>query len=146
MFRKLLLVTAVAVLSAGCASSGSQANKHAIETRDLSEFIYLRAVFTWWDAEPEFKVKARSKNVYCANAELVADGEPYEFKFADKEWTTNCGFLAKEDEVIQPGKRSKSNCQSAFNNFKFTPKETGNYAFCIDVTKDIPEVFVEKAL
>lgn len=146
MFKRLLLASAVAALATGCASSGSSVTGNAIETRDLNEFIYLRGVFTWWDAEPEFKVKARSKNIYCANAELVADGEPYEFKFADKDWTTNCGFLDEEDEVVQPGRRSKSNCQSAFNNFKFTPEETGNYAFCIDVTKEIPEVFVEKAL
>ncbi|TAA41086.1 hypothetical protein [Corallincola spongiicola] len=145
MFKKLLLVTlAAAALATGCSSGSSSSSGK----RDLSEFMYLRGVFTWWDAEPEFQLKkTETTDVYYASAELVADGQPYDFKFADAGWSagSNCGFKGKEDEVMEIGKRSKVNCSSAFENFKFTPPETGVYNFFIDVTKETPEAYIEKA-
>ncbi|MFD2096183.1 hypothetical protein ACFSJ3_09325 [Corallincola platygyrae] len=144
MFKKLLLVTlAAAALATGCSGGGSSGSGK----RDLSEFMYLRGVFTWWDAEPEFQLKKADKpDVYFASAELVADGQPYDFKFADAGWSagSNCGFKGKEDEVVEVGKRVKSNCSSAFENFKFTPPETAVYDFFIDVSGEVPEVYIEK--
>ena len=141
MFKKLLFVTlAAAALATGCA--GGAGGK-----RDLSEFMYVRGVFTWWDAEEEFKLKKAGDNLYYASAELMADGNPYDFKFADAGWSAgaNCGFLGKEDEVMEIGKRVKVNCNSVFENFKFTPTESGVYTFYIDTSKEVIEAYVEKA-
>lgn len=140
MFKKLLFVTlAAAVMATGCAGGGGK--------RDLSEYMYVRGVFTWWDAEEDFKLKKAGDNLYYASGELMADGNPYDFKFADAGWSAgaNCGFLGKEDEVLELGKRVKVNCNSVFENFKFTPTETGVYNFYIDTSKEIPEAYVEKA-
>ncbi len=144
MFKKLLFVTiAAAALATGCAGGGASGTGK----KDLSSFMYLRGVFTWWDAEEEFKLKPAGQDLYYASAELVADGQPYDYKFADAGWSSgaNCGFLGKEDEIVEVGKRNKVNCSSVFENFKFTPPETGVYNFYIDVSKEVPEHYIEKA-
>lgn len=147
MFKKVLLMSVVAsaaLLVAGC---GSTSSAGAGGAKDYSKILYLRGVFTWWDAEEDYKVKKVGDARYMSKAELVADGQPYEFKFADGAWTsgTNCGYKTKEDEVIELGKPAKSNCSSAFENFKFTPPENGVYDFYIDFTDPkIPTVTVEK--
>jgi hypothetical protein len=146
MLKKLLIVTlAAAALATGCTGGGAGGTGGK---RDMSEFMYLRGVFTWWDAEDEFKLKKvdGQPDVYFSSAELVADGQPYDYKFADAGWSagSNCGFKGKEDEVVEVGKRSKVNCSSAFENFKFTPPETGVYNFFIDFSGETPETYIEK--
>lgn len=141
MNLKSLITTTLAalLLLQGCASTGGK--------RDLSESLYLRGQFAWWDALPEYKVKKVEADLYRATAELKADGQPYEFKFGDASWSTgtNCGYLTEEDKIIEVGKKAKANCSAVFENFKFTPKETGEYAFFLDVSGENPVVYVEKA-
>ncbi|OZG75315.1 hypothetical protein BTA51_02720 [Hahella sp. CCB-MM4] len=139
--KKHLMVSALAatLIFTGCATTGK---------RDLSQSVYLRGQFAWWDALDEYKVKRVSSDVYMASAELTADGQPYEMKFGDAGWTsgTNCGYLSQaEDQVLEFGKKSKANCSSVFENFKFTPPETGTYNFYLDVSGEVPLVYVESS-
>lgn len=134
-----VLTLAVVVTLAGCAGSGA---------RDYSEMLYLRGQFAWWDALDEYKVKQVSPGVYKSTVELTADGQPYEMKFGDAAWSagTNCGYLSQEeDQNLEFGKKSKANCSSVFENFKFLPAETGDYDFYIDFGGEVPLVWVEKA-
>jgi hypothetical protein len=96
--------------------------------------LYLRGVFSWWEADEKYKLLELSDQVYSATIELIADGQPYDFKFADSNWTPgmNCGYASESDKVIVVGDSVKSNCQSTDENFRFTPSETGTFQFIID--------------
>ncbi|WP_020406040.1 hypothetical protein [Hahella ganghwensis] len=135
--RKHIKVKALLAVLAlgGCAGiSGKQ---------DLSQTVFLRGQFAWWEALDEYKVKRIGRDVYVASAELTADGQPYELKFADAEWSSvNCGHLTPDDQELTIGKVSKANC-STDGSFKFTPPETGAYDFYLDVSGDVPLVYVE---
>ena len=90
-----LALTSLLAIS-GCATSGG--------ARDYSDSLYLRGQFAWWDALPEYKVKTVEPGVYRTEVELKADGQPYEFKFGDANWSSgsNCGYLSeKEDDIHQ---------------------------------------------
>ena len=73
----------------GCATTGGE--------RDYSESLYLRGQFAWWDALPEYKVKKVDSGLYRTEVELKADGQPYEFKFGDANWSsgTHGGYLSE---------------------------------------------------
>ncbi|WP_411993596.1 hypothetical protein [Agarivorans sp. DSG3-1] len=133
----------ITIVAAGCASSGGGSKL----TRD----VYLRGVFTWWDAAPEYKLMPveGKKNVWSATSSvdepLIADGQPYEWKFGDAAWQcgTNFGFLAGEAEIKIGDRRQLNKC-SAFDNFKFTPEVDGVYRFYLDWSEEIPVTYVEK--
>lgn len=134
-----LALTSLLAIS-GCATSGG--------TRDYSDSLYLRGQFAWWDALPEYKVKTVEPGVYRTEVELKADGQPYEFKFGDANWSSgsNCGYLSeKEDEVVTLDQPVKANCSAVFENFRFTPPETAVYGFYFDTTGDVPQVYIRKA-
>nr|WP_252971475.1 hypothetical protein [Marinobacter sp. DS40M8] len=134
MNRKLttLALASVMAITAGCATTGGE--------RDYSKSLYLRGQFAWWDALPEYKVKKVDNGLYRTEVELKADGQPYEFKFGDANWTsgTNCGYLSEEDKDVQLNKPVKTNCSAVFENFRFTPPETGTYGFYFDVRGETP--------
>ncbi len=140
-----VLVT-LTLLLAGCATSGSDgANKSG--KPDLSETMYLRGMFTWWDADDAYKLKRVGEDLYMAKAQLEADGQPYEFKFADASWTpgTNCGYLNPEEKDVELGKKLTANCSSKFENFSFIPQETATYEFYFDDSGKEPFIYVQKA-
>ncbi|MDU0353361.1 hypothetical protein RS130_04925 [Paraglaciecola aquimarina] len=140
IFVSLILLTTIL---SGCAST-------AIDTftqEDNYDSLYLRGVFTWWEADEKYKLVEKSEQVYSTSIELIADGQPYDFKFADAEWTPglNCGFYRKKDQVIILGKAVSTNCESTDENFRFTPKETGTFEFTIDFSGfGSPDVIVNK--
>lgn len=133
----------VALVATGCASSDSDSK--------LTKDVYLRGVFTWWDAEPEFQLQPveGKENVWSATSPvdepLIADGQPYEWKFGDAAWQcgTNFGFKTGTAD-IQLGERRETNKCAAFDNFKFTPAEDGVYRFFLDWSGDEPYVYIEK--
>lgn len=118
-------------LLSGCAST-------AIETLTQTKSydgLYLRGVFTWWEADEKYKLVEVSEQKYSTSIELIADGQPYDFKFSDAEWTPgfNCGYSSKTfDQVIKLGDSVSADCESTDENFRFTPNETGTYEFSID--------------
>ena len=142
MKKQLILSTLASVLlMQGCASTDGGSGK-----RDLSQVLYLRGQFAWWDALDEYKVKKVGPDLYKSEVELKADGNAYEFKFGDAMWSagTNCGYLGEEDKVVTFEKKSKANCSSVFENFHFTPTEDGKYAFFLDNSGEVPLVYVER--
>ncbi len=150
--KKLIALSALtlAVTLSGCATQGGgdSASASASGKRDLSQVMYLRGQFAWWDALPEYQLKTVGPDLYMSSVELTADGQPYEFKFADAGWSggTNCGYLSQaEDQNVEFGKKSKANCNSVFENFKFLPPANGIYNFYFDNSGDVPQVYIEAA-
>lgn len=96
--------------------------------------LYLRGVFSWWEADEKYKLVEIADQVYAASIELIADGQPYDFKFADANWTPgmNCGYANESDRVIVVGDPVNSDCETTDENFRFTPSETGTFQFRID--------------
>ncbi len=124
-------LAAIIIILSGCATTGSEGGI------DRSQTMFLRGVFTWWEADPKFQLQRVEDQLYKSEAELKADGQPYSFKFADASWTAgnNCGFKNKaEGENVQLDTPVGANCSAAYDNFQFIPPETGIYEFFIDFT------------
>ena len=123
----------LAIIMTGCANNAvieSQSQK----TFDYSS-LYLRGSFSWWEADDSYRVVPVSDNTYRVVVELVADGQPYDFKFADKSWTMglSCGYKNKEqDETIQLDRPVTLNCYTPVDNFVFKPTESGKYLFTLN--------------
>lgn len=96
--------------------------------------LYLRGVFSWWEADEKYKLMEVSDGIYSTSIELIADGQPYDFKFADANWTPgmNCGYASNSDRIIKVGDSVRSDCETTDENFQFTPEETGTFEFTID--------------
>jgi hypothetical protein len=135
-------IIVISSLLNGCAST-------AIETfiqEKSYDGLYLRGVFSWWEADEKYKLVEVSKQVYSTKIELIADGQPYDFKFADADWTPgfNCGYSNNRDKIVTIGKSVSADCESTDENFRFTPSETGVYEFVINFSGfGSPKVTVE---
>lgn len=133
-----------------CLSSCSNTS-NVFTTAEIAQWdqLYLRGVFTWWEAEEQYRVNKVEDKLYRVAVELVADGQPYDFKFADQHWTPGlrCGYANKQqDEVLTLGEKVKANCDTQVNNFKFTPNTTGEFHFYFDARLEAePSVFVVAA-
>ena len=106
--------------------------------------MYLRGVFNWWEASEAFKLEAVSSTEYAVTIELIADGQPYDFKVADSTWSMplNCGN-SFEGTSMSLRKTIELVCASDSVNLKFTPKQTGLYTFTLDVSDNAePELTI----
>tara|TARA_B110000902_G_C14210757_1_gene551274 strand:+ start:850 stop:1293 length:444 start_codon:yes stop_codon:yes gene_type:complete len=123
-------VAIIASLLSGCATNVID---NFIKEQDYDE-LYLRGVFSWWEADEKYKLVELSEQVYSTTIELIADGQPYDFKFADTNWSPgmNCGYASEADKMIVVGTAVRANCESTDENFRFTPKETGSFKFTIN--------------
>ncbi|MCF2947194.1 hypothetical protein L0668_03685 [Paraglaciecola aquimarina] len=133
---------ALSSLLSGCASTAIET---FIQEKDYSG-LYLRGVFSWWEADEKYKLVEIANNTYSTNIELIADGQPYDFKFADADWTPgfNCGYRNTRDQIVAVGNTVSADCESTDENFRFTPAETGTYKFTIDFSGfGSPSVLVE---
>ncbi|WP_111979728.1 hypothetical protein [Algibacillus agarilyticus] len=141
--KSLISFALVAALGlTGCASQPNVAKEE-----DRSEYLYLRGSFTWFDAEESYKVQRETGQIYKTVVELVADGQAYEFKFADESWSKgkNCGYQDKaQDEVVTIGNKVTANCSAKFEFFRFTPANSGKYNFFVDFsTSDkAPQIWI----
>jgi hypothetical protein len=148
MYEKLVKLAAVIIMLhvlSGCASSGSSDFFNQTAEKDYSN-MYLRGVFNWWEINETFKLLPNSDDSYGVTIELIADGQPYDFKVADNNWSMalNCGneFNAAS---IQLGKRIELVCTNDSLNLQFTPPETAMYRFNLDVENNgNPELMIEK--
>ena len=145
--NKALWTGAAIVLLSGCTTTKSFVNTITSESYDYSE-LYLRGSFTWWEAEEKYKVVPFEDDTYRVTVSLVADGQPYDFKFADKGWSEglSCGYLNKEkDEQLSLTDSVSANCNTPVDNFIFVPDESGDYIFEIDFSSwGPPQVSVKK--
>lgn len=144
MNRNLCLsITLVASLLSGCATNVIDG---FIKEQNY-DGLYLRGVFSWWEADDRYKLVESADQVYSTTIELIADGQPYDFKFADADWTPgmNCGYASKSGQVITIDNVVKANCDSTDKSFRFTPVETGTFQFSIDFSGfGMPKVTVSK--
>ncbi len=98
------------------------------------EALYLRGIAPWIESQGGVELREGSKGVFSTEIELEADGRPYKFKFADKEWSrgTNCGYQESADRVVTLGKSVHADCDAQYRDFEFTPQENGLYLFTLD--------------
>ena len=145
-FKKFVPVFASFLFVGGCASTLE------LPLQKVNyDNMFLRGVFTWWEADDNYKVEKVADDLYKASARLIADGQPYDFKFADADWTPGlaCGPVSDEGQSvdIKEGKKETANCDNPKANFKFTPDETGIFNFYIDFSDPYePEVYIEKSI
>lgn len=119
-------------------------NPQTLPTPDYSQ-LYLRGVFNWWEAEPRFKVDEVQAGVYRSRVELIGDGEPQDFRFADEHYTpgANCGSNAADGDDIRLQQQIGADCFEGQQNFRFSPTRTGWYEFYIDFSRGInPVIYI----
>lgn len=149
MLSKIVKIT-ITLLSlqilAACASSGSVDFFSQSEKKDYSN-MYLRGVFNWWEVNESFKLIPTDTDQYSVTIELIADGQPYDFKVADSSWTMtlNCGKEFGKEDAMSLGDNVTLMCASDSINLQFTPSETGLFVFMLDVSdNDEPELLIER--
>ena len=128
---RLVMLAAVITLS-GCASNVNIREYFPdVSTTPLINYeaLYLRGIFNWWEAEPAYLVKAGNDGFYV-DVKLIADGQPYDFRFADNNYTSelNCGADTPYTPLTEGQKRDLV-CISGSHNLQFIPSETGTYRF-----------------
>ncbi|RKF22264.1 hypothetical protein DBZ36_01045 [Alginatibacterium sediminis] len=151
MTKKLsLLVLSLAALSA-CSTSPIISDTPSVTSTDTSKAIYLRGVFNWWEAIEENRLQELSSDPGLFRTRtvepLIADGQPYEWKFVDADWTCGSNFGHKEQSsTIELGQEvALDNC-SPFNNLSFTPIEDGYYDFYLDLRNpNQAKAFIKRA-
>ncbi|MGS2720953.1 hypothetical protein [Paraglaciecola aestuariivivens] len=138
----LPLVFVVSLLS-GCASNVID---NLISEQDY-DGLYLRGVFTWWEADEKYKLVEVSSQLYATQIALIADGQPYDFKFADENWTPgmNCGYANNSSRIVTEDDLVSADCDTVDQNFRFTPQESGTFEFSIDFNGfGSPKVLVKR--
>lgn len=139
---KLLSLAAIAMLSSGCSSTKTVSN---IDQVVSVEPMYLRGVFNWWEADEKYRLQETEKKVFSTIVNLVADGQPYDFKVADQSWTPglSCGSLPGQQSVSLNSAKVAF-CDGTSENFQFTPDETGDFRFSMDFTHFTPRLLIER--
>lgn len=144
-FRCIFLIGTTFILG-GCGQHFMSPTNSSSVT-EINRPIYLRGVFTWWDAEPQYQMHpvANKKGLWMTEAELIADGHPYEWKIGDKQWHCGTDFGYKSDDslIVENTPRVVDNC-AKFNSLKFVPKKDGIYQFYLDVRGAEPVVYVKR--
>ena len=142
IFRLFFYAASISILS-GCATNILQPFSSSAKTYDE---LYLRGVFTWWEADPKYKLQKIQDELYATTIKLIADGQPYDFKFSDVDWSPglNCGYLDKDnDQMVTLDQAVSSACDTSEQSFKFIPSETGVYQFSIDFSDPaVPTVMI----
>lgn len=115
----------------------------------LTKPVYLRGIFTWWEASPDYRLMPVSghPNTWSTKADLIADGKSYEWKFGDSNWS--CGFnfgpsRSTDNQITVDQIRDASACSKA-SNFKFIPPQDGTYEFFLDWSARQPVVYIKQA-
>jgi hypothetical protein len=144
-FTKLSLVALCLVALSAC-SSRSAKDFISFEPDKNYEDMYLRGVFNWWEATEQFKFTRVSPTLYTITIELIADGQPYDFKVADASWSPefNCGF-EYEPQKIELYDEVELVCEQTSQNIQFVPSETGLFTFEFDISDNKePELLISR--
>lgn len=131
MLKKLLTLAFVLSLSA-CSSRGIVSIPGLSDEPEVNfDNLYLLGVFNWWEANPAYKLNEGSAGWYV-DVELIADGQPYDFRFSDDVWTPSqsCGGKYK-GELTSVSTPIYLICGSDSENLQFTPNTTGTYRFSV---------------
>jgi hypothetical protein len=99
--------------------------------------LYIRGVFNWWEAQPRYLLNQGQQRWYV-DVELIADGQPYDFKFSDSKWTPSqtCGSLGNNNALVPTNSVTLLTCGSEAQNLQFIPKKTGTYRFTLEKESD----------
>jgi len=142
---KFFIIASVIAL-AGCAVPSTSDLFSSIPEKDYSN-VYLRGVFNWWEVNESFKFELVDNDILAVEVELIADGQPYDFKVADSTWSPafNCGLPA-QTTPIKLGVPVELYCYNDSLNLQFIPNETAVYRFELDVSNNqYPELKVTAA-
>lgn len=130
--HRFIVLSILSILLIGCSSSISIKEYFPLaeDNRDYTS-MYLRGVFNWWEAEPQYRLMS-SDGDFIVEVELIADGQPYDFKVADALYSTehNCGSEASTG-ILSVDKKFTMTCNETVFNLQFTPSETAIYRFII---------------
>lgn len=142
---KVLVLSAITCLTmAGCSTTFVD----QILEKDYESF-YLRGVFTWWEADENYRIEHVQGKLYKASVKLIADGQPYDFKFSDESYAPgyDCGSSkGTGGKVLSEGQKAIATCEEPGGNFQFTPDETAEYDFFIDfANEEMPTVYIQKS-
>ncbi|WP_100644154.1 hypothetical protein [Alteromonas facilis] len=132
------VVAPLAFLLLGGCTSSSVLNQSVFNTTpeiNASE-LYVRGVFNWWEAEDNYRLIQVTADSYSIELDLIADGQPYDFKLADSVWSphTNCGAESVSVSLIETQLYSLY-CGDDAQNLQFTPSQTGRFVISV-VQKD----------
>ncbi|MFT5277712.1 MAG: hypothetical protein ACI97K_002024 [Glaciecola sp.] len=144
-FTKLAVIALCLVGLSACSSRAAR-DLISFEPDKNYQDMYLRGVFNWWEATEQFKLTRVSPDIYTITIELIADGQPYDFKVADASWTPefNCGF-EYAPEQIELDDSVELICEQTSQNIQFVPSDTGLFAFEFDISdNDEPELTVTR--
>lgn len=148
-FRISSLVTAAAIL-AGCATAPSSQSPHSSSSARpainlIYDKMYIRGVFNWWEARADGKLRKGAQGYYV-DVELIADEHPYDFKFADENYTPGQSCGAKyQGQPLQLNAPFYMICGADVENIKFTPNSTGTYRFVLNkASKNEIQLYVTK--
>lgn len=141
--RLSLYILCMFVLSA-CSSRSAQ-ELIGIQANKTYPDMYLRGVFNWWEADPAYKLAQVSATKYELTIELIADGQPYDFKVADGQWRAeyNCG-LPQMDQLIEIGSKVELVCQQNSLNIQFIPDATAMFLIQFDTSGYSPTLRIKK--
>jgi hypothetical protein len=133
-FIKRITVLVIATLfMSGCAT---QLDKQVdIYSAQLEEDrLYVKGTFNWWGVNEAFRFTslAGKSNSWFVDVDLIDDGNLYDFKLADENWSPSqtCGAYSTK-EVLQIKQATKLFCDSASQNFQFSPIGNGKYRLII---------------
>lgn len=127
-------MTAATIVLSGCGSTLNIREYLPLpvesDTRNYAS-MYLRGVFNWWEADPKHQLQ-RLDSTFVVDIELIADGQPYDFKVADAVYSNehNCGSLTSIGELTTQ-EAFNLHCGESIYNLQFTPSETAIYRFTI---------------
>jgi hypothetical protein len=137
-------VVALSLVALSACSTRAARDLISFEPTKNYQDMYLRGVFNWWEATDKFKFNRVSPDLYSITIELIADGQPYDFKVADANWTPefNCGFeySPRRVELYEPVELI---CEQTSQNIQFVPSDTGLFLFEFDISDNsAPELSI----
>ncbi len=131
MTLRILGILVILTLS-GCASQpGTQ--QPALGSNESINFdeLYIRGVFNWWEAKQSHQLNAKWDQG-TVDVNLIADGQPYDFKFSDQYWTPSqtCGG-SYTGQLVSTQSTLYLTCGADAKNLQFTPSDDGTYRFIL---------------
>lgn len=143
-YRMMLPVVLAALLSACATPMYAPQGQQDTETPLDLEKIYVRGIFNWWEAEPAYLLSKESSDTYSVTVELIADGQPYDFRLADQYWSPSKSCGAPDIQVVDQGQALVLYCSGDSKNLQFTPQVTGHYKFLVTQTGRSISLIVEQ--
>ena len=131
--NKTLLVIIFSFLLTACANRSGFSIPEVMKPSPQVNFknLYLRGVFNWWESSPAYRF-TKDTDGWFVDVELIADGQPYDFRLSDENWTPSqsCGGKYKGQPVMVESVVYLV-CQQNSENLQFTPSTTGIYRFVV---------------